>query len=66
VVWFVCTTVDTDLLSAVLAAFARAVGAGQDKLVVLVALSGFQGGRSGRVECNVGGGSRLRELSLTT
>ena len=36
VVWFVCTTVDTDLLSAVLAAFAQAVGAGQDKLVVLV------------------------------
>ena len=35
-VWFVCTTVDTDLLSAVLAAFAQAVGAGQDKLVVLV------------------------------
>jgi transposase len=36
VVWFVCSTVDTDLLSAVLAAFARAVGAGPDKLVVLV------------------------------
>jgi hypothetical protein len=36
VVWFVCSTVDTDLLSAVLAAFAQAVGAGQDKLVVLV------------------------------
>jgi hypothetical protein len=36
VVWFVCTTVDTDLLGAVLAAFARAVGAGKDKLVVLV------------------------------
>ncbi|HET6518196.1 MAG TPA: IS630 family transposase [Geminicoccaceae bacterium] len=36
VIWFVCSTVDTDLLSAVLAAFARAVGAGQDKLVVLV------------------------------
>ncbi len=37
-VWFVCTTttVDTDLLSAVLAAFAQAVGAGKDKLVVLV------------------------------
>ena len=36
VVWFVCTTVDTDLFSAVLAAFARAVGAGEDKLIVLV------------------------------
>jgi hypothetical protein len=36
VVWFVRTTVDTDLLGAVLAAFAQAVGAGQDKLVVLV------------------------------
>jgi hypothetical protein len=36
VVWFVCTTVDTDLLSAVLAAFAHAVDAGKDKLVVLV------------------------------
>src|SRR6476646_5888305 len=36
VVWFVCTTVDTDLLSVVLAAFARTVGAGRDKLVVLV------------------------------
>jgi transposase len=36
VVWLVCTTVDTDLLSAVLAAFGQAVGAGQDKLVVLV------------------------------
>ena len=36
VVWFVCTTVDTDLLSAVLAAFAQAVGAGKGKLVVLV------------------------------
>ena len=35
-VWFVCSTVDTDLLGAVLAAFAQAVGAGQDKLVVLV------------------------------
>ncbi len=35
-VWFVCTTVDTDLLRAVLAAFAQAVGAGRDKLVVLV------------------------------
>ncbi len=36
VVWFVCTTVDTDPLSAVLAAFAETVGAGRDKLVVLV------------------------------
>ena len=36
VVWFVCTTVDTDLLGAVLAAFGRAIGAGKDKLVVLV------------------------------
>jgi transposase len=36
VVWFVCSTVDTGLLSAVLAAFAEAVGAGEDKLVVLV------------------------------
>ena len=36
VVWFVCTTVDTDLLGAVLAAFGRVVGAGKDKLVVLV------------------------------
>ena len=36
VVWFVCSTVGTDLLGAVLAAFARAVGAGGDKLVVLV------------------------------
>jgi transposase len=36
VVWFVCSTVDTDLLSVVLAAFARTVGAGRDKLVVLV------------------------------
>jgi hypothetical protein len=36
VVWFVCSTVDTDLLSAVLAAFGQAVGAGKDKLVVLV------------------------------
>jgi len=35
VVWFVCSTVDTDLLSAVLAAFAQAIGAGKDKLVVL-------------------------------
>jgi transposase len=36
VVWFVCSTVDTDLLGAVLAAFGQAVGAGKDKLVVLV------------------------------
>ena len=36
VVWFACTTVDTDLLSAVLVAFAETVGAGRDKLVVLV------------------------------
>jgi transposase len=35
VVWFVCGTVDTDLFGAVLAAFARNVGAGGDKLVVL-------------------------------
>jgi transposase len=35
VVWFVCSTVDTDLFGAVLAAFARAVNAGGDKLVVL-------------------------------
>src|SRR4051812_35182219 len=36
VVWFVCSTVDTELLSAVLAAFAAAVGAGEGKLIVLV------------------------------
>jgi predicted transcriptional regulator len=30
-----------------------------------VALAGFRGGRSGRVERNVGGCSRLGELSLT-
>jgi transposase len=36
VVWFVGTTVDTDLLGAVLAAFGRAGGAGKDKLIVLV------------------------------
>jgi hypothetical protein len=36
VVWLVCSTVAPDLLSAVLAAFAQAVGAGRDKLVVLV------------------------------
>jgi DDE superfamily endonuclease len=36
VVWFICTTVATDLFSAVLAAFAAAVGAGEAKLVILV------------------------------
>jgi transposase len=36
VVWFVCTGVDTALLSAVLAAFAEQVGAGDGKLVILV------------------------------
>jgi transposase len=36
VVWFLCNGVSTVLLSAVLAAFAKAVGAGPDKLVVLV------------------------------
>ena len=36
VVWFVCGTVDTGLLGAVLAAFAEATGAGEDKLVILV------------------------------
>ena len=36
VVWFVCDTVDAVLLGAVLAAFAAAVGAGEDKPVVLV------------------------------
>src|SRR4051795_60647 len=36
VVWFVCSTVDAELLSAVLAAFAAAVGAGEGKLIVLV------------------------------
>jgi hypothetical protein len=36
VVWFVCTGVDTELLGAVLAAFAGEVGAGEDKLVVVV------------------------------
>jgi DDE superfamily endonuclease len=36
VVWFVCSTVDAGLLGAVLAAFAAAVGAGEDKLIVLV------------------------------
>src|SRR5204862_1739958 len=36
VVWSICSTVDAELLSAVLAAFAEAVGAGEGKLVVLV------------------------------
>ena len=36
VVWFVCSTVDAALLSAVLTASAEAVGAGEDKLVVPV------------------------------
>ena len=36
VVWFVCSTVDTELLGAVLAAFAEEVGAGKGKLVILV------------------------------
>ena len=36
VVWFVCNTVDARLLSAVLAAFAATVGAGRDRLIVLV------------------------------
>ena len=36
VVWFVCSTVDAELLGAVLAAFAEEVGAGEDKLVILV------------------------------
>jgi hypothetical protein len=36
VVRFVCSTGDATLLSAVLAAFAEAVGAGEDKLVILV------------------------------
>src|SRR3954467_14787834 len=36
VVWFVCSTVDAELLGAVLAAFAAAVGAGEGKLVILV------------------------------
>jgi DDE superfamily endonuclease len=36
VVWFVCTGVDAELLTAVLAAFAAAVGAGEGKQVVLV------------------------------
>jgi hypothetical protein len=36
VVWFVCSTAGADVLSAVLAAFAEAAGAGEEKLVVLV------------------------------
>ena len=36
VVRFVCSTVDAELLGAVLAAFAAAVGAGEGKLVILV------------------------------
>ena len=36
VVWFIYTTVDAELLSAVLAAFAATVGAGEGKLVILV------------------------------
>jgi hypothetical protein len=36
VVWFLCNGVSTALFSAVLAAFAAAVGAGKNKLVVLV------------------------------
>ena len=36
VVWFVRSTVDAELLGAVLAAFAEEVGAGEGKLVVLV------------------------------
>ena len=36
VVWFIRTGVDAELLSAVLAAFAEEVGAGEGKLVVLV------------------------------
>jgi transposase len=36
VVWFICSTVDTGLLGAVLAAFAEQVGAGEDKLVIPV------------------------------
>ena len=36
VVWFVCSTVDAELLGAVLAAFAAAVGAREGKLIVLV------------------------------
>jgi hypothetical protein len=33
--------------------------------VLRMALAGFRGGRSEQAECNVGGCSRLRELSLT-
>jgi hypothetical protein len=36
VVWFICSTVDAGLLSAVLAAFAAAVGAGLGKRIILV------------------------------
>src|SRR4051794_10514131 len=36
VVWFICGTVDAELLGAVLAAFAEEVGAGEGKLVILV------------------------------
>src|SRR5919199_1356693 len=36
VVWFICSTVDAGLLSAVLAAFAAAVGAGEGKRIILV------------------------------
>jgi transposase len=36
VVWFICTGVDTALLSAVLAAFAEQVGAGAGKRIILV------------------------------
>jgi DDE superfamily endonuclease len=36
VVWFICSTVDATLLGAVLTAFAEEVGAGEDKLIVLV------------------------------
>ena len=36
VVWFLCSTVDAALLSAVLAAFAEQLGAGEDKLIILV------------------------------
>jgi DDE superfamily endonuclease len=36
VVWFICSTVDATLLGAVLTAFAEEVGAGANKLVILV------------------------------
>jgi hypothetical protein len=36
VVWFICSTADATLLGAVLTAFAEEVGAGEDKLIVLV------------------------------